>query len=72
MDSNSTPHFVDTRGAAKVLGVAAATLNRWRCHGIGPRWRRFGGSVRYALEDLRAWADQQVCASTSDHGTRAI
>jgi len=63
--------FLDVRDAARFLALAPATLNRWRCVGAGPRWRRFGGSVRYAVADLAAWAEAQARTSTSDTGAAA-
>lgn len=63
--------FYDVKAAALHLGVAVPTLNRWRCNGIGPRWRKFGGAVRYAVVDLDAWADEQARTSTSDTGRAA-
>lgn len=38
---------------ADVLDVSLATLARWRARGIGPKYLRFGGTVRYREEDLR-------------------
>ena len=46
---------VDTPAAAARVGLNPGTLATYRVRGGGPRYMRFGGSVRYALDDLKAW-----------------
>ena len=46
---------VDTPAAAAWAGLKPGTLASYRVRGGGPRYMRFGGSVRYALDDLKAW-----------------
>ena len=48
--------YMGTREAAKRLGLAAATLARYRITGEGPCHFRFGGCVRYRADDLETWA----------------
>ncbi len=49
--------FLTEAAAAKYLGLAPATLSRWRSVGApGPAYRKFGGAVRYAMVDLDAYA----------------
>jgi predicted DNA-binding transcriptional regulator AlpA len=36
-----------------------ATLAQWASQGKGPRYRRFGRHVRYALSDVIAWENAQ-------------
>ena len=57
-----------TPDAALLLGLSARTLEKHRCYGTGPAYRKLGGRVVYAVEDLQAWADQGVRRSTSDQG----
>jgi predicted DNA-binding transcriptional regulator AlpA len=45
--------------AAEFLGVRPATLADWRLRGRGPKFRRLGRVVAYAVEDLNAWIDEQ-------------
>jgi hypothetical protein len=33
------------------------TLEKHRTYGTGPKYRKIGGRVVYALDDLKAWAD---------------
>lgn len=49
--------FLTESDAAEYLGLAPATLARWRSVGTqGPAFRKFGGAVRYAKADLDAYA----------------
>lgn len=53
--------LLNEREAAKVLGVAACTLLRWRLNGIGPRCVRLGKkAVRYRPVDLIAYTEQRI------------
>lgn len=61
-----TTRYVPTHEAAHLLGISPRTLEKYRCHGSGPTFRKLGGSVVYSIEDLEAWADQAACRSTSD------
>ena len=40
---------------ANLLGVSVATVRRWRLLSQGPRFRKFGGAVRYMPEDIEAF-----------------
>jgi hypothetical protein len=64
---SSERRMYDTPGAAKYLGNATATLERWRLQGIGPRWFRVGPkNVRYLESDLDAFLIAGYRTSTSD------
>ncbi|VTZ26132.1 conserved hypothetical protein [Methylocella tundrae] len=58
--------YVRTHEAARLLGLSARTLEKYRCHGSGPTFRKLGGRVVYAIDDLETWADGAACRSTSD------
>ncbi|RWO24846.1 MAG: DNA-binding protein [Mesorhizobium sp.] len=58
--------YLRTHEAARLLGISPRTLEKYRCHGSGPTFRKLGGRVVYAIDDLEAWADQAACRSTSD------
>jgi hypothetical protein len=47
--------WLDTPDAAVVLGSTVGTLQTWRWMGVGPRYRKIGRRVVYALGDLTAW-----------------
>jgi hypothetical protein len=52
----ATRQYIPPAAAAEVLGLSEKTLSRWRWAGKGPPYRKFGSSVRYAFEDLEAYA----------------
>ena len=47
--------------AAEFLAISPKTLSRWRWAGRGPKYRKFGGAVRYHIDDLVAYAER-CCA----------
>ncbi|MBI1685182.1 helix-turn-helix transcriptional regulator [Caulobacter hibisci] len=63
-----TPRFIRTQQAALFLGLSHRTLEKHRTFGTGPAYRKLGGRVVYALEDLQAWADRGAKISTTDPG----
>lgn len=64
-------HYLTTPDAATHLGLSPRTLEKHRCYGTGPVYRRLGGRIVYAITDLDAWATLGTRRSTSDpgHGT---
>ncbi|MES2443362.1 MAG: helix-turn-helix domain-containing protein [Pseudomonadota bacterium] len=66
MPSETTQPLLRTPDAAILLGLSARTLEKHRCYGTGPTYRKLGGRVVYAVDDLLRWADQGVRRSTSD------
>ena len=66
------PRFLRTPEAARFLGLSGRTLEKHRTYGTGPTYRKIGGRVVYALEDLKAWADLGAKTSTSDPGAGTV
>jgi hypothetical protein len=66
------PRFMQTPDAAIYLGLARRTLEKHRCYGTGPTFRKLGGRVVYAIEDLNEWADRGLRSSTSDPGRGVV
>jgi len=64
----ATPQFLKTPDAAVLLGLSARTLEKHRCYGTGPVFRKLGGRIVYAIADLEAWAELGTRRSTSDPG----
>ena len=60
------PRFLRTPEAADFLGLSSRTLEKHRTYGTGPAYRKLGGRVVYAVDDLKAWADRGAVTSTSD------
>ncbi len=46
--------------------VSEATLERWRCSGIGPVFLKLRGRVVYRLEDIEAYEQACLRKSTSE------
>ena len=54
-----------TAKAADLLGLAPATLAKWRVLGGGPPYKKLGRVVVYDLLELLNWAQQRSRTSTS-------
>ena len=68
METSRAPNrYLRTPEAGRHLGLSGRTLEKHRTYGTGPRYRKIGGRVVYALSDLEAWADQGAQTSTTDH-----
>ena len=64
--------YLRTKEAAPVVCLCARTLEKHRTYGTGPAYRKIGGRVVYALDDLKAWADRGTKTSTSDPGAGTV
>ena len=62
----ANPEFLTTDEAAAFLRLSPRTLEKQRVIGGGPKFRKFGRRVMYAVSDLDAWADARSYAATSD------
>ena len=60
------PRFLRTKEAAEFLSLSSRTLEKHRTYGTGPAYRKLGGRVVYAIDDLQAWAERGAVTSTSD------
>ena len=63
------PEFLTNDEAAAFLRLSPRTLEKQRVLGGGPRYRKFGARVLYAVGDLRIWADGRAYGMTSDPGS---
>jgi hypothetical protein len=59
-----TGKFLDNQQAADYLRLSPRTLDRQRVTGDGPKFRKFGRRVIYAIEDLEAWANERIFGRT--------
>jgi hypothetical protein len=66
------PRYLRTTEAARFLSLSGRTLEKHRTYGTGPAYRKIGGRVVYAIDDLKAWADRGTRTSTSDLGIGAV
>jgi predicted DNA-binding transcriptional regulator AlpA len=63
------PRFVRTPEAARLLDLSPRTLEKHRCEGTGPVYRKLGGRVVYSVADLEAWVRASARQSTSERAT---
>lgn len=56
--------------AADYLGMTAATMNKWRCTGEGPRFMKVGRLIKYRRSDLDEFLQARLCRSTSEFAGR--
>jgi predicted DNA-binding transcriptional regulator AlpA len=54
--------------AANFLSLSASFLNKLRCSGGGPAFRKIGRAVLYDPADLESWLSDRRRTSTSDDG----
>lgn len=57
--------YLTTSEAAHRLALSPRTLEAWRLNGGGPSYCKLGRAVRYAVEDLKAFAAAREQGSTS-------
>ncbi len=62
---DSTRHL-NQRQLAERWDLSEATLERWRCEGIGPVFLKLQGQVRYRTEDIEAFESESLRKSTSE------
>ena len=66
-DAAPSGRAITTAEAANYTGLAAATLEKLRCSGGGPRFVRYSRrAVRYRVPELDAWMGARTVASTSE------
>lgn len=58
--------YLTNEEAAAFLRLSPRTLEKHRVLGGGPRFRKFGRRVLYAIEDLERWANARAYEMTSD------
>ena len=59
----------NTAEAAAHLGLSPGTLEVWRSLGRGPRYRKFGRRVMYAIFDLDSYAATHIVETCDTVGT---
>jgi Helix-turn-helix domain len=52
------PMLLTPEEAAEVLKRPVGTISRWRAEGVGPRYFKVGGRIRYDLGDLLAYLNE--------------
>lgn len=62
---HSGTNLLNETQAAEYLGLSVRTLQAWRVRGGGPVFVKLGRAVRYRPDDLNAWINERMAASTS-------
>jgi hypothetical protein len=44
--------FLSSKEVSDLLDIPEGTLRQWRCKGVGPRWHKLRGSVRYDMDHV--------------------
>lgn len=65
LDAQETRYLTNSEAAA-YLRLSPRTLEKHRVIGGGPRFRKFGRSVRYDIGDLISWANARGYEMTTD------
>ncbi len=52
--------------AGMIPGLTTGRLAMWRYEGKGPRFRKLGRTVLYALDEVEAWIESTTRQSTAD------
>jgi len=66
------PRLLRTPEAARFLGISLRTLEKHRTYGTGPTYRKIGGRVVYAVDDLLAWSALGARKSTRDKNAGTV
>ena len=66
--SHEPRQFLSTKELSKVLDIPEGTLRQWRCSGVGPKWHKLRGSVRYDMDHV----DRFIHESERNPSVRAI
>ena len=66
MDHTTPDEMFDTEDVARRFKVQPHTVACWRHRGVGPRFVRVGGTVRYRPKDIAEYEHENLCESTRD------
>jgi hypothetical protein len=64
--ARAAARYLTNDEAAEFLRLSPRTLEKQRVIGGGPRFRKFGRRVLYAVDDLETWANARSFEMTSD------
>ena len=68
MDTLAQRKMLRVAETARLLGLSVSFLNKLRCAGGGPTFRKIGRAVLYDPADLESWLADRRRVSTSDTG----
>ncbi|MEL6729238.1 MAG: helix-turn-helix domain-containing protein [Pseudomonadota bacterium] len=53
---NKMPRYLLPNEAAEYLRVKASTMANWRWKGVGPKYRKHGGTVVYPFDEIERYS----------------
>ncbi|QSH41880.1 helix-turn-helix domain-containing protein [Lentisphaerota bacterium] len=56
--------FLTTKKVANLLAISVETIKRFRATNEGPKYAKFGKSIRYAKKDVDTWIELQKVKTT--------
>ena len=59
---------INTRAAAKIVGVSEATMRGWRSRDQGPPFWRKGRGIFYDADEVKRWAKGRVARVVPERG----
>jgi hypothetical protein len=70
--ARGSAHFLSTKDLSALLQIPEGTLRQWRCSGVGPKWHKLRGCVRYDKTDVENFLHESeripsVRAITEEH-----
>lgn len=65
MPNAEPPEWLRPREVAEEYNIPEGTLGQWRYAGRGPKFYRFGKSIRYKRSEIEAWAEAQSSRRTA-------
>lgn len=65
-ETRPASRYLTNEEAAAYLKLSPHTLNKKRVIGGGPKFRKLGSRVVYAIDDLENWTEARACDTTSD------
>jgi excisionase family DNA binding protein len=60
MPTSTQARLWSVQDVSDYLGVPVMTLYHWRRSGAGPRCAKIGRHLRYRVEDVESWLDEQT------------
>lgn len=60
------PQQLKVQEVAAVTGLSLSLLNKLRCEGGGPKFKKFGKNVRYDLKDVAEWLDRKSFSTVAE------
>ena len=64
--SSDQRRYLTQSQLSEELQISERTLERMRCEGSGPMFKKAGRRVLYARADVDAWLDSQTYSSTAE------